>query len=273
MRQLLLIITLLCSLTQIQAQVEWYAAGARSGAMNNTGLAVTDVWATHLNQAGLAGVTAFEGGVFYNNQFGISELGTGGLTLATKLGKGGIGVDFQSFGYSAFRQSDAGISYGMALGSQLNVGIRMGYRQIRLGGTYGQVGVLTVEGGFQFALNEDLVISGHLSNPQRSQVVEDGIEKLPSVIRTGIRWDIAEALNLNAEVRKDVNYPAAVIVGIEYNLIEGMYVMGGAGSGPDQFAFGAGYAWKGFRADLAAAYHQVLGFSPQLSISFNGKGN
>jgi hypothetical protein len=266
-----LLISFLLLSTGAFSQVEWYAAGARSSAMNNTGLGANDVWSVQLNQAGLANMQGVQGGLYYNNQFGISELGTGGLVLSSKLGKGGIGFDFQSFGYSAFRQSDAGISYGLALGSQLNVGVRLGYRKIQLGGIYGQSSVITAEGGFQYGLTKDLLISGHISNPQRSSIAENGVEKLPSVIRTGVQWSISEALILNAEVRKDVNYKAALIAGVEYAVLPELFLMLGAGSGPDQFSFGAGYAWNGFRADVAASYHQILGFSPQLSVAFNGQ--
>jgi hypothetical protein len=42
----------------------------------------------------------------------------------------------------------------------------------------------------------------------------------------------------------------------------------GFGSDPSQYAFGFGWKLKTFRLDVAAGYHQVLGFSPQVSLTY-----
>jgi len=57
---------------------------------------------------------------------------------------------------------------------------------------------------------------------------------------------------------------------IEYQAVENFYLRAGAGSMPSSTAFGIGYSFSGWRLDAASNWHNTLGFSPQLTLSYIG---
>ena len=63
-------------------------------------------------------------------------------------------------------------------------------------------------------------------------------------------------------------YPVSVKAAIIYKPIESFILRGGVGTQPTTVAFGIGTIIKSLNINLASQYHQVLGFSPELSIHY-----
>ena len=73
--------------------------GGAPEAYGGAGLGTKDIWSSYYNQAGLADIKGIAAGVFYKNEFLVSELGEGGASFAMPLGTNVVGVSFRTFGY------------------------------------------------------------------------------------------------------------------------------------------------------------------------------
>lgn len=244
-------------------------AGARAAAMAGTSLSNEDVWCGFHNQAGLAHLEGFSAGVFAENRFAMKELGDKGLTIAMPFRNSAFGLNYRSFGYSAFSNSKAGLAYAMKLAEKFSLGIQLNYHTLRIGENYGSTNTISVEGGFLYKMTDKLSIAAHIYNPTRAKLADFNDERIPSLMRFGLGYKFSEKVRMNAEVRKSSDSKASLRAAIEYWVIEPLAIRAGFGTDPARYTFGFGYRLKDFQLDVAAGYHLLLGFTPQLSLTYS----
>lgn len=245
--------------------------GARSQAMGNASIALNGPWAMFQNQAGLVAVERFSAGVFYQSRYAIAELATAGAGVALPAAGGVFGLTYVQYGYSGYREQRAGLAYARKLGENFDVGIQFDYIGVAIGGIYGSTGAFTFQGGARYQLSDDLALAVHVFNPVRAQLADFNDERLPSVLRFGALYALSERVNMTAEVRKHIDHTPLLAAGLEYEVLENFFVRGGASGAPSRFTFGMGYQFGDFIFDISSAYNEVLGYSPQLSLMYNGR--
>jgi hypothetical protein len=91
------------------------------------------------------------------------------------------------------------------------------------------------------------------------------------MLKAGASWKFSPKVSMLAEVAKDIDQDVAVRAGLEYRVIEKLYLRGGVGGNDLQTSFGIGLALDEFKIDIASAYHPTLGYSPQISMSYDVK--
>lgn len=254
-----------------QSSGEPMEGGARALGMANAALALDGAWSLFQNQAGLAGMEAFSAGAFYQARFGMRELSTAGFAAALPIGEGTGGVSYRQYGYSAYREQHVGLAYGMQLGEQLDAGVQLDYVGVFLGGGYGSTAAFTFQGGFRYRASSNVTLAGHVYNPIRARLSTFNDERLPSVLRLGGQYRFSERVALNAEVRKHLEYPVSMAVGLEYQVVTDFYIRAGVAGEPARYSFGAGYRTGSFQFDVAAAHTEVLGFTPQISLTYHAQ--
>ncbi len=245
--------------------------GARALSLGGASITLSDHWAGFHNQAGLASVQGFSAGVYLQNNFLLSELSTRGLGVALPAGGGVFGLAIKNFGYSQYQEGSYGLAYARKLSEQLSVGVQFDYLNTRIGEGYGSKSSFTVEGGFQFQASEHVMIAGHLYNPNRAKLSEYEDERMPTLLSGGLRYDFSEKTFLTGQVIKELDQKASFRFGIEYKLIEKLVLRAGVGTEPTLSAFGLGVNLEQFQVDIAAAYHNTLGYIPQISLSYHAK--
>jgi hypothetical protein len=78
-----------------------------------------------------------------------------------------------------------------------------------------------------------------------------------------------DKLTTTAEFEKDLLYEPTFRAGVEYHLVEPLYVRIGLNTNPMMPSFGMGlHLKKRLILDVAARWHQILGFAPQASLSY-----
>jgi len=135
---------------------------------------------------------------------------------------------------------------------------------------FGSISTFTFELGLQMAVSKNLIIGVHTLNPIQAQL-ENG-EALASNFKLGISYQPIENATLYGEVEQDLEADQPVFRGgLAYRPIERLEIRVGVRSQPTGFSFGAGYFLKnGFGLDLAAVYHDVLGFTPSAGFVYRG---
>lgn len=262
------LLLLLAAPTLLCAQAEGLPVGARPAGMGNAAVMLTDVWSTHHNQAGLAGLEHTTVGIFFQRHFLSEELNHQGLAAAIKLGKGTIGVSGNLYGFDLYSETKAGLAYAMSFGDGLRAGVQLDYLNIRLGEGYGSRSAVAAEIGVQARLVERLWIGAHVYNPNRAKVGGPYEERIPTIIRAGLGWLPSSKLTINCELVKDIDKQESVRAGLEWHPSKVLFLRTGMSTAPVQGHFGLGVRFGNFDADLAVAFRSQLGATPQIGLLY-----
>lgn len=255
---------------QTRTYAQFFAAGARATAMGGAASTNHDIWATNNNIGALGFLERSGAGLYYENRFVLPETGSYGLNVAYSAQKVGVfGLAVSRFGYKLFNRNAVGIRYARNFGPHISAGVGVNYHYIFIGNGYGNASAVSAELGILGRINKELSVSMHLVNPVRMNITRYQNEKLPMVIRVGISYNWAGKVLTALEVDADPEQKPNVKFGIEYKPIPLFIIRGGFSSRPLSGSFGFGFDYKLLRLDISAAYHQQLGFSPQVGMSIS----
>ena len=247
---------------------ENFPVGARSSGMGNASVSLSDVWSAHHNQAGLGFVRDISAGAYYENRFLIKALSIKGGVIALPVKGGTFGFCISNFGYSLYHENKYSLSFAKAFGNKLSAGIAMDYLTTKIGEGYGSKGVLAAEFGIQAKPLKGLTIGAHVFNPTRAKLADYNNERLPTIIRLGCDYNFSENVTVAVETEKDIAQKAIFKAGIEYKPVKELYLRAGIGTNPTLTSFGFGLNLKSIKIDISANYHQTLGFSPQVGLTY-----
>ena len=251
------------------AAINNFGTGSRSSSLGNASVTLFDVWSAHNNQAGLGLIDKISAGLYYENKFLISQTGYKAIALAYPTATGVFGLDVTSFGYSGYYENKYGLGFGKKLSDKISVGVQINYNDIYLGEYYGRSGYLIGEVGMIVRWNDHFTIGAHVYNPSRAQLNTATKEYAPTILKLGCAYKFNDKVMLVAEVEKDVEYDPQFKSGIEYHISDPLYFRIGISTSPLNNSFGIGYRVKNLSIDVSSSYHTVLGFSPNLSLSYN----
>jgi len=180
------------------------------------------------------------------------------------------------FGGTLYNEKKAGLAFAKQLGEKFSAGIQLDYLSTQLangddGYVYGTSGSFAVEGGFLAEPIKDLKIGLHIFNPTKAKLAAYNDELVPTVIRFGGSYKFSDKVLLSSELEKDVDMTSVFKTGLEYHIVEQIFLRGGIATNPGLSSFGFGFKLKQWQVDVASTYHQVLGFSPQVSLVYDFK--
>lgn len=250
------------------AYIDNYPIGARSFAMGNASVTLSDVWSVHHNQAGLAFQKNISGGIFYESKFFIPNLGLKGGAVVVPTNSGVFGLNISSFGYSKYNENKIGIAYGRTFGEYFSAGIQLDYLRTQVAENYGSKGVIAGEAGVQAKLSKNFIIGAHIFNLNRAKGAIYNNEKIPTIMRAGLGYTFSDKVIICVETEKDIDFKPIIKFGLEYHVIEALYIRAGTSTNPFINSFGVGVFLKNIQLDVAAAMHPVLGYSSQMSLSY-----
>ncbi|MEI6765971.1 MAG: hypothetical protein WCM76_10040 [Bacteroidota bacterium] len=272
--RLLALILGILMVSNVWGQKENSSIGGRSAGMGNASVTFTDLWSAHNNQAGMAYAKTMAAGVYYENRFLMKEMGLKAVTFVLPVKKSGVfGINYSNFGYNLYNENKVGLAYAMSFGERVSAGVQLDYIYTHIAENYGNRGAFTFEVGVRAVLVKNLVFAAHIFNPMRAKTSKYTDERIPSIIKGGLSYTFSEKAMISAEVEKDINYKAVVKAGAEYHIVKPLYVRIGIGTSPLVNTVGVGLELYNFKIDVAAMRHPVLGYSPQVSLSYNFGGS
>jgi len=242
--------------------------GARSAALGHASSCLTDVWSARNNQGSLGFVRQAEAGAFYENRFFVKELTQSGFSAAMPLKKGTFGLSYTGMGYKLYRESQVSLAYGMKLSETISAGVSFDYLNTKIADIYGQANAFTGSVGLTAKLLPQVTVSTHIYNPFRTKITNYNNEKVPTIYKFGAQYIFSKKVFLVAEAEKTSLQKINIKGGIEYNPSSLVYIRVGAASYPTQAAFGVGVNYNGLKIDVSSMYHNVLGLSPQIGLSY-----
>jgi len=243
------------------------ADGPRSSGMGGASVSLSDAWSAHKNQAGLGFVKSFSAGACYENRFLMNSLNVKSGAVAIPTKRGTFGVAFSNFGYSLFSQNKIGLGFGKSFGEKFSAGIQMDYLSTKIS-EYGSKNIFAAELGIQAKPLKNLTIGAHIFNPTREKIADYNDEKIPTIMRIGIDYKFSDKVFTAIETEKDIDHKAIVKMGIEYRPINEFFIRVGMATNPSLSCFGIGIKLKKIQMDISSSYHSVLGFSPQIGLTY-----
>lgn len=222
----------------------------------------SDVFAARVNPASLAGLTQSAAGVYGEKRFGLQDLNmfNGAIGLVTRSGT--IGVNASYFGFDQQNQTQLSLSYGRKIAKVVDVGASFHYLQLSQAGIYGSASAITGSLGILMHVGNRVQVGANAYNPFRTSWNNNKEEYIPSRYSFGIGMDVSDKIFVGTEINKEENLPVDVQAGIHYSFLPQFFIRGGIATQTSSYFAALGFNLPAFRIDIAASYHQQLGWSP-----------
>ena len=246
-----------------------FQPGAVSGGVGGAQAALTSAWSPLYNPGLLPWQKTSSIAVGAENRFLTAGTHAQGLSGIFKLKRSAFGLGIVSHGYSAYRRSRVGLSYGLMLGNRVSAGVTIHYDALSLGNNYGSAGAVSATVGVSGKISESFTVGAYVFNPLRVSFSDNVDEYLPTVMAVGAAYTFSDKVMVLVDVEKDINFKPGLKLGIDYKPADILHVRGGFRTLPQSFTFGFGLDLPRFNADLAAWVHPVLGTSPMLSLQYD----
>lgn len=229
----------------------------------------SDVWSTFQNPAGNANFNKASTGISYSMPYGIKELSSQKITSTLPSKIGNFGASYQSFGFSLYREQNIGFGYSKLITENVSAGFQLNYANY-FSSQSGNGGQLYSSVGLQFKPIQEIKIGASISNPEQASLTLNNEEiPIPSFYALGITWIASEQFLLSYEFEKQIDYKAISKFGLEYNYKNFLWFRGGVAGKPILYSFGIGLKLKQFIIDYAASFHETLGMTSSIGLTFN----
>ncbi|KJF41893.1 PorV/PorQ family protein [Draconibacterium sediminis] len=256
----------------LTASPQNYTGGARSAALSDAFISVSDTWSTFHNQATLAQLNRFSAGVYYESKYGIDEFALAATSVVLPTGAGTFGLSFYQFGKGTFKEHKIGFAYAKQLSERFNAAVQFDYLAQRMPENADAFSFVTFEIGATYQLTEQITLGAHTYNPVKNGFnYPEEKTKLPAAYRLGAHYAFAEHVLVSLETQKESDHDVVVRSGLEFMPLENLALRFGISGRPVQYTAGLGYSFKNISTDIAFSYHGNLGFTPSVSIQYNIK--
>jgi hypothetical protein len=241
---------------------------AREIGLAGASVSFSDIWSQYSNQAGLAYLENMAVGLSYQNAFFVKELATNSVAFALPTKTGTFGLNYYYFGYTKYNESKIALAYAKSLGKKISVGIQLDYFITYIEGEFGTVGVPAGEIGILTNPIENLYIGAHVFNVWNARFNSTAETYLPIIFKLGASYKLYQKALLSVEFEKDMDYSVIIKTGVEFEILKKVFLRAGVSTEPTTFSFGLGYALNSFKLDIAFSKHEVLDYSPSISLRY-----
>lgn len=264
-RKVAVLISLL-SILGVFGQNGKYPMGARNAAIGGASLTLGDQWSLFNNIGALA--LSRNNIVFtsYQNRFNLSEFQIVGAGYVHTIHKVVAGLGVFRFGDELFSEQRVNLAVSHKL-DRVSLGAGVDYLQYNVS-TVGTKSALLIEFGGVAEITDQVWFGAHVFNINQAELSFTEREKLPVVMKAGISFRPSAELMINLETEKDLDFDEVFHLGLEYQLIETVYLRTGFNTSPFNGAFGLGFYPKQFQFDYSFSEDANLGSIHEISVSF-----
>lgn len=252
---------------QVNAQTSLTDFGSRSLGMGHANVTLADAWAIFNNVGGISGTK--QGVVFFSYQQmpSIEGMNTMAVGLLHPFKFGSLGISAIKFGDELFSQHKVSLAFGNKIGF-VRLGGSINYNQIRFD-EFGAALALSMDLGGVVEVSKYILFGAYISNLTSSSFNNSEHTNLPVQMKVGFAYIPTQKFRFALDLEKDIDQDPLIKAGIEYTIIEKLVLRTGVNSNPLKAFFGFGLVLKSFNVDYAFSQHNYLGFTHQLSVSFN----
>ncbi len=250
----------------LSAQVPLWYGGSRTAAMGNSSVSIVDSWSVLNNQGALGFETDYWIGAHFESRYMVKELSNSSVAGLVPVRPGTFGVALSNMGYSGYSETFASLAYGMMLTPELSAGVGLNYHRMAIAGEYGNASAFSVALGLLYKPTPSLTVGANVFNPTRASLGDNA--GIPVTLRAGVSYSFSQMFLLSAEVEDNTDTDPVAKFGVEFLPIDALALRIGVSSQPVSLSFGLGYTFKRVCFDLAFSHHEVLGYTPFVSVSY-----
>lgn len=259
-----LFLLLILFYTSVRAQKN---PGPRSVAMGSAGVALRDIWSLQQNPSGIAVIEKPKLGIAYERRLLDQELSTQTALFAFPYSKNVFGFSFERYGFTEYREQNAGIAFARKFDNSLSLAIGFKYHQLSIEG-YGSSKAFSAEAGFQFDVTEKFTLASHIANPGRSRYEDLTGSNIPVRLSFGAAYRFSNKVLMISDVRKVLNSSTDLRFGLEYTMIQWFSLRGGVSVNPFKQYAGFGFNYNHLTVDASVSSNPLLGYSPQIALCY-----
>ncbi len=241
--------------------------GARNAALGGATTTTGDQWSLFNNVGALGLVDGSYAFSSYQNRFNIAEFQTVGAGFVHDFGGLVGGAGFYKFGDEFFSEQRVNVAFGHKL-DRVSLGVSVDYLQYNIA-TVGTKGAVIIEFGGVAEITEQILFGAHVFNINQARLVKETDERLPTVMKAGLSFLASADLVISIETEKDLDYDEVFRVGVEYQIVENLFIRTGLSTEPFNGAFGVGFQPKRFQIDYAFSNDSNLGSVHEVSVSYS----
>ncbi len=262
---LIFVLTVTVSARKANAGFERRYVGARAlGAAGAVGTIGEDCWSFYFNPARSADISEIN--LFYSPAIlGLPELKATGLAVRSDLLGFSLGGGVQSFGCKLYRETVFTLNISRPLADFVFLGCNLNLNHLFIKG-YGTDMSESLDLGTKIFLAEHVAISGAVTNLSSTSMTVSN-DRLPQTFTFGIGF-VSEEVNVEVDYFKELGFPSAVRVAAEYSPTKEFIMRVGTTSGTSSIHAGVGLQVFSLELDYGMAYHQVLGMTHSVGLSF-----
>jgi hypothetical protein len=242
----------------MSATGEFFHTDARSLALGNVCALSEEL----VNPANLSFSSGKAIGLSVFNRFEMSELNTASLYWKCPNPAVDFGTKLASFGYSDYRISQLQGHLAKKLSSAFSIGLQMNY--------FFQSSVLEEDNrhflssglGLHYRINDriDLAALG--------EDLLSTFDEKPWKIHAGISYRLTDEVIILFETVSGYDLPFAFSAGLEYAILQQVFLRSGYDSRGKTPSFGLAYQWSKWKVDLGFSIHNILGISSLIGVSY-----
>lgn len=270
MRVLLSLVIFFAICSSASAQFDIY--NAASNAMGGTSAAIPSFWSGFNNQAAWADLERPQAGVGYDSRFLLPELGIKYLGAVLPIGEdnGTFGLSILQTGFSKFGITKGGIAYARHFGPALATSMQFDFYNANINDDIsgGSRTSFSFELGFQYKINKKLSLGMHTLNPVRTIMSDYHQDAWPVRYTAGFMFKFSDQVMVAGDVVKELEQKPSIRAGMQYMLNDRSGIRMGIVTKPFQAGLGFCFIFGKVLLDVSTCYHQILGISPGLSVSY-----
>jgi hypothetical protein len=226
-----------------------------------------DAWSLWANPAGITGIRRFEGGLFTESRYLLSEITAASFGAVVPFQqKHFIGASASTFGFGSYRRNEAGISYATTLYEFIHVGVKFNLLNLAIS-NYGSVNTFFANVGLMANVSKRFTMGFWTQNANQAKIGTLQEERLATILNGGLTFHASDKLILTSDVVKYLDYPMGVRSGFEYQFVKQFCIRAGYSTSPSILSAGAGFRIDNLSIDFANSFHERLGYTPHLSLT------
>lgn len=244
-------------------------AGARESALANAVVALPGSFTIFHNQAFLSECNNPAVGISYRQPYFIKGYSESAIALTYPISTAVFAVAVSQTSVASYKESNLGIALSKVLARNLSAGLLFNYFYFNLPESGQHKGSIQVDGGIRYVCSSRLKLGFHIRNMFSTQSETFQYQlTFPLFLRSGVSFGLTERLLLVGESYFEKDIGVGIRLGTEAALSGNFMIRVGLSTKPVQHSLGFGYKWKQYQLDFAMVHHEMLGYTPLLSLSF-----
>lgn len=251
----------------VNAQVSGGVIGADAGMLAGISTNQQSAYSAVNNPALMPLLTKWQCGIYSEQRFGLKELSLSNISVVVPTKSVHFGAAINYFGFSNYNQQRFVLNAAKKLSESFSLGVQLNYQLTNIV-DYGNAGAWVAGAGFMYKPTQQITVSGFVFNPTQQKLSLAVSDKIPSVFRLGVAYQVNSKVDVLAEGEQQLEQKINVRAGVKYQLHPRVGFGVGFNSNPVAVHFGTSLKFNQLMIDAAAGVHQVLGVIPQIGIRF-----